>query len=206
MKKLNYLLIILITLIYNSSVYSQTKEVEDYYNEICSKSEWNGGVIPAKYKKPIKIYVGGDKNPELILELNKIIYELNNLIEPIKITITEDKSDYNILVYFGSPNGYMDYIKDYSDSETLESNWGMFSFYRSGYDNSEILFSEVFVNTIDTRNSKQQKHLLREELTQSLGFPNDSYKYEESIFQQRWTEVTEYSEIDKEIIKMHYRL
>ena len=60
------------------------------------------------------------------------------------------------------------------------------------------------MNTIDTRNKVQQKHLLREELTQALGFPNDSYKYEDSIFQQRWTEVTEYSILDKEIIRLHY--
>jgi hypothetical protein len=49
-----------------------------------------------------------------------------------------------------------------------------------------------------------QKHLLREELTQSLGLFNDSYKYENSIFQQRWTETTEYAPIDRVLIDMLY--
>jgi hypothetical protein len=49
-----------------------------------------------------------------------------------------------------------------------------------------------------------QKHLLREELTQSLGLFNDSYKYENSIFQQRWTTTTEYADIDKKIIQILY--
>ncbi len=100
----------------------------------------------------------------------------------------------------------MDFIKDYSDSERLKNNWGLFAFYRSSYDRSEIISSEVFVNTIETKNTTQQKHLLREELTQSIGFPNDSYRYKNSIFQQKWTEVTKYSELDKKIIKMHYTL
>ena len=51
----------------------------------------------------------------------------------------------------------------------------------------------------------KKKHLLREELTQSLGFFNDSWLYPESIFYQGWTDVTEYSEMDKEIIKMLYK-
>jgi hypothetical protein len=206
MKKLNYLFIILLTTFFSCNIFSQNESIKEYYYEICSKTEWSGELTPTKYKKDIKILVGGVKTNVLISELNKIVSELNGLIQPINISITEDRNDYNILVYFGSPNNYMEYIKDYSDSEILKTNWGLFALYPSGYDKSEILFSEVFVNTTDTRNSKQQKHLLREELTQSIGFPNDSYRYEESIFQQKWTEVTEYSKIDKEIIKMHYNL
>jgi hypothetical protein len=202
MKNLITLLSLLVSLI----SYSQTEVVEEYYYEICSKTEWSGKLTPTKYKKDVKILVGGDKTNVLISELNKIVSELNDLIEPINISVTEDRNDYNILVYFGSPNNYMEYIKDYSDSEILKTNWGLFALYPSSNDKSEILFSEVFINTINTRNVKQQKHLLREELTQSIGFPNDSYRYEKSIFQQKWTEVTEYSEIDKKIIKMHYNL
>lgn len=190
--------------ILRSGIVNCQDTINDYYKEICFKTEWSGDINPARYEKDVKIFVDGDKRPELIIELKKIVFELNDLIAPINVSITNDINDYNVLVYFGSPNNYMEYIKDYSDSEILKSNWGMFAFYPSSYDKSEIKFSEVFVNTINTRNSKQQKHLLREELTQSLGFPNDSYKYDESIFQQRWSEVTEFSNLDKEIIRLHY--
>mgnify|MGYP003153623486 FL=1 len=38
-----------------------------------------------------------------------------------------------------------------------------------------------------------------------LGFSHDSYKYPNSIFQEsKYFPVTQYSEIDKEIIKMLY--
>ena len=49
-----------------------------------------------------------------------------------------------------------------------------------------------------------QKHLLREELTQSLGLANDSYLFDDSIFQQSWTNVTKYSQMDKDIIRLLY--
>ena len=49
-----------------------------------------------------------------------------------------------------------------------------------------------------------QKHLLREELTQSLGLARDSSWYLESIFQSEWTTTNSYSDIDKELIRLLY--
>jgi len=69
---------------------------------------------------------------------------------------------------------------------------------------NQIDMSLAFVDTERTSNNSQRKHILREEITQSLGFGNDSYRYPESIFYQGWTEVHEYSDIDKEVIKMFY--
>ena len=62
----------------------------------------------------------------------------------------------------------------------------------------------MYVDIERTSTNDGQKHLLREELTQSLGLCNDSYDYPESIFYQGWTETTEYAEIDKELIQMLY--
>ena len=50
----------------------------------------------------------------------------------------------------------------------------------------------------------EKKHLLREEVTQSLGLFNDSWSYSNSIFYQGWTEVTEFSDLDKKIISKLY--
>ena len=62
----------------------------------------------------------------------------------------------------------------------------------------------MYVDTERCTSIDAQKHLLREELTQSLGLFNDSDKYPNSIFQQAWTETTEYSEIDIKMIHMLY--
>ena len=53
-------------------------------------------------------------------------------------------------------------------------------------------------------NSVEQRHLLREELTQSLGLAKDSPLYEQSIFQSRFTETNEYADIDKDLIRLLY--
>ena len=62
----------------------------------------------------------------------------------------------------------------------------------------------MYIDVVRCTDLQGQKHLLREELTQSLGLKNDSYKYENSIFQQKWTEVTEYAPIDIKVIEMLY--
>ena len=50
-----------------------------------------------------------------------------------------------------------------------------------------------------------RRHLLREELTQSLGLMNDSNQYPESIFYAPWTDVTVFADIDRMLISMLYR-
>ena len=62
-----------------------------------------------------------------------------------------------------------------------------------------------FVDMIKTGNDTQtQKSILREEITQSLGLCNDSWKYPNSIFYQGSSTNTEFSDLDKEIIQMLY--
>ena len=50
----------------------------------------------------------------------------------------------------------------------------------------------------------EQKHLLREELTQSLGLARDSDRYVNSIFQSSWTQTLRYSDLDKDLIRLLY--
>ena len=203
MKKLITLLLVLVSL----NTYSQsTKDIKEYYKEICYNSEWNGKTPPKRFYNDVKIYVGGEISDSLEIELHKVIKELNDLIIPINISVVKDSSESNVYLYCGSGKGFVnslnesDYLKKWR-LNTIEYNWGVFWIKRN---NETIVSSKIFIDTKRPRSLLQQKHLLREELTQSLGFSNDSYKYENSIFQQRWTEVTEFSQIDKEIIKLHY--
>ena len=53
-------------------------------------------------------------------------------------------------------------------------------------------------------NTIEQRHLLREELTQSLGLAKDSFKYPNSIFQSSWTQTLNYMEIDKDMIRYYH--
>lgn len=174
-------------------------EVEEYFNEVVANTEYNpSNHTISKWKKDVKIFVKGTKNKNLMIELDSIVSELNGLIDPIDIKIVRNESNANLVLFFGSPDGF---TKIYPNLKPyMEDNWGLFEIFGG----EEITSGRVFVDVVRNKSLQAQKHVLREELTQSLGFCNDSYSYPESIFYQDWTETNEYAQIDKEIIQMLY--
>lgn len=175
---------------------NHSKESNEYFNEIVLNEEFEGKMSSAfKWNKNMKIFVQGEKSSVLMAELYKIVTELNDIINPINIEVVENSKDANMFVYFGSANGFVNLHPDINSSR-LENNFGYFSV------NSQE--GKMYVDIYRTTDVDAQKHLLREELTQSLGLFNDSYKYPESIFYQGWTTTTEYAAIDRELIDMLY--
>ena len=181
----------------------QTKEfspeAKEYFNKVAYGSEFDGGNSSLKkWNQDINIYVVGDKRDYLMSELNDIVSELNGLISTININIVDNESDANFFILFGSQQDYNNY-----DSESIgytEHNQGLFI----AYGGENLTKATMYVDIERTSTIDGKKHLLREELTQSLGLCNDSYDYPESIFYQGWTETTEYADIDKELIQMLY--
>jgi hypothetical protein len=176
------------------------KEDRDYFNEIVLGREYessDSGMV-CKWTSDINILVKGEKPDYLIDELYRIVEELNDLIDPININIVNHRSDANYIILFGSQKEY-NRLAPRSIGDT-EDNWGMFII-NSG---ERIFRGTMYVDIYRCESIDGQKHLLREELTQSLGLTNDSYKYDNSIFQQRWTEATEFAPIDRRLIKMLY--
>lgn len=199
------ILVVFISIIFfsNSSISQiDSNEVNAYFNEIALKDEFSGEVLsnPIKWTSDIRIYVKGEKKQYLILELSKIISELNDLIEYINISIVSDSTQSNMPIFFGSMEEYniiFPYSRKYSNQLGLGSLWT---------NNNQIYFAKIFVDTKNHLSISEEKHVLREELTQCLGLPNDSWKYPNSIFYQGWTSITEYSDIDKLLIKKLYHL
>lgn len=186
----------------NPELTDYENEVIDYFMKIALGFEFSDDdtLITRKWTDDMKIYVDGEPTPELMQELKEIKDEINQLSsDGFQIEITEDLNSANFYLFFGSSQ---DYTKIYPRLESyVSANWGLFSLKIN--DEYEIKEGTMYVDT-ERANSIEQKHLLREELTQSLGLGNDSYKYESSIFQQDWTIVTEYAEIDKELIGLLY--
>lgn len=181
----------------------QTKEfspeTKEYFNKVAYGSEFDGGVTSLKkWNQDVKIYVVGDKRDYLMSELKDIVSELNGLISTIDITIVSNQSDANLVVLFGSAQDYNEF--DSGSVGYTDDNYGLFI----AYGGEELTFATMYVDVNRTSTHEGQMHLLREELTQSLGLCNDSYDYPESIFYQGWTETTEYTDIDKELIQMLY--
>ena len=175
------ILVVFISIIFfsNSSISQiDSNEVNAYFNEIALKDEFSGEVLsnPIKWTSDIRIYVKGEKKQYLILELSKIISELNDLIEYINISIVSDSTQSNMPIFFGSMEEYniiFPYSRKYSNQLGLGSLWT---------NNNEIYFAKIFVDTKNHLSISEEKHVLREELTQCLGLPNYSWKYPNSIF------------------------
>lgn len=175
-------------------VYSE--EAKEYFKEIALKTEFEGDRKSTfVWKTDMKIFVDGQKPEYLISELKKIIAELNSIIDPINIKIVSNKSESNYVVYFGSHTNFKTKYK-VAFPQRLENNWGYFEVSTNS--------GKMYVDLNRNSDEESHKHLLREELTQSLGLFNDSWSYPESIFYQGWTTTTEFAPIDRELIDMLY--
>lgn len=177
------------------------KKVLQYFIEVAFGSEFGSGdKVIKKWNKNMNIYLLGTKVGYLEEELDKIIQELNSLIGQKKLKVVEKKSDSNFTIFFGSAKDYVKTVEK-SAGPYVANNWGLFWIYYNA--NNEITNGSLYVD-ITRANKVECRHLLREELTQSLGLMNDSLRYSDSIFYQKWTKTTQYAPIDKELIKLLY--
>lgn len=177
------------------------QRVIEYFGEVALGFEFGGATeVTRKWVGDMKIFVGGEQKPALLSELQGIINEINTLAtDGFSISMVTDSLDMNYYIYFGSG---ADYASIYpSQSGLVAGNWGLFSVY---WDASEQIYKgNMYVDT-ERANDLEERHLLREELTQSLGLAKDSERYDDSIFQTDWTTTTTFSDIDKDLIRLLY--
>lgn len=179
----------------------QPPETCYYFNKIARYSEkrplQEGPVY--KWENDIHIFIHGAPSKANKKELVKVIVELNRLIFPIKIKLVQNKTLANAFLFFGS-------IAEYNESSLTEVKLmnSYFGHFHIKTYKQEIQESHIFINTQKSSN-KRQNHIIREELTQSLGLINDSYDYPNSIFFQGYSEVHRFSELDEKLIKLLYQ-
>ena len=176
-------------------------EVISYFKDIALGFEYGtSSEITRKWCSDLKIFVGGDITNDLNVELNNIVNEIRSLVtDNFSIQIVNDSSQSNYYIFFGSGDEYSKIFP--SQANYVDSNWGLFSIW---WDESNCLNRGNMYVDIYRANNIGQKHLLREELTQSLGLGKDSSKYPNSIFQSSWTQTLNYLEIDKDVIRLLY--
>lgn len=176
------------------------EETIEYFKEIALGFEFgNSTEITRRWETEMKIYVGGELKPVLMDELKNIIEEINKLSGSGFSIALSDSVSSNYYLFLGSGAEYGRLFP--SSLSQINTNYGLFNI--SWDANSNIYKGRMYVDIFKT-SEQTQRHLTREELTQSLGLGKDSYKYRESIFQQDWTLVTAYAKIDKELIRLLY--
>ncbi len=172
-----------------------------YFNEIALGFEFGSyPEITRKWKVPMKIFVGGDPSSALKQEFDRVKNEINSLVtDGFEMIEVQDSLEANFYLFLGSGNDYAGHFP--YQSQYISSNWGLF--YIIFNQRAELIGGHMYVDT-KRADDVAQRHLLREELTQSLGLAKDSYRYPNSIFQQDWTTTNDYIDIDRELIRLLY--
>jgi len=169
----------------------------NYYNEIAGRSEYgDSNATFCKWKNNVKIYFDFENSDSIKKYSEEVIKDLNDLIDPITISITNKKSEANLLVYFGN---FSDYKKRYN---VVMKEGNFLGFACTNTYNHTIYSGYVFIN--EKLQGNRLKSVIREEITQSFGLANDSWEYPDSIFFQGANSQVKFSELDKVIIKLHY--
>ena len=126
--------------------------------------------------------------------LGQVFSELSGLVGSLELKLVQDNP--NVEIHFEPESKFPSILPDYVPGDS--------GFIWAWWRSSEIYKATVLIASDDALPQKARSHLIREELTQALGFLQDSYSYPDSIFYQDWSMVTEYSDMDREIIRMLY--
>jgi len=179
-----------------SATYTQAEI--DYFLEIAMGPEFPKSSSESKIRKwqgDINIQYSGAPTSADLATLNSIISEVNDLTNGgIHLQLVNHNP--NITIHFAPLSQFAQLEPGYQPG-----NYGYF--WDRWDENNTLNHANVLVTTTKVT-QKERSHLIREELTQSLGLMQDSYKYPDSMFYQPWTDPTEYSAMDRVLIRMLY--
>ena len=154
-----------------------TSDQIDYFLEIALGAEFgDASLVVKKWVSDIRIKVLGSPTKEDRMTLNHVIEEINAIIGRTQLKI--DEQNPNVEIYFVPESDFRKHEPNY-----VPTNFGFFWVWWNA--SFEIIRSRIMIST-DRITPKERSHLIREELTQSLGLMNDSWAYKESIFYQGW--------------------
>jgi len=197
--------VVIISFFIGSTLLGRTQtqqEIQDYFNEVAYGSDELSGPQTqkiTKWEKDIIMYIEGYYTTQDIINIKNIVAELNGIQNRVKITITKTKSAANSIVYFGDFKTFdKKYLNNTAGDISCNGYCGIF-----GPVNSTIIESvKIFIRS--QCSTGDRKHAIIEEITQSLGLANDSWKYPESIFYEGYSTTQQLSKLDRELIKMLY--
>ena len=173
-----------------------TQEEINYFTEIALGAEFGDSVpVIKKWNDDIRIKIEGQPTEADLFAINEIVSDLNDIVDELKIIIVTKNE--NIVITFSPESNFSDIEPNY-----VPTNYGFF--WALWHDDNYIIYNASILVSSAEISQAERSHLIREELTQSLGLMNDSNNYEDSIFYQEWTDVEDYSDIDKAVIRLIY--
>jgi ribulose bisphosphate carboxylase small subunit len=174
-----------------------TQEQINYFMEIAMGAEYNQESTPKvhKWSGDVNIQVFGKPTQADLATLQSVMREINALASgAIRLQLVDRNP--NLTIHFAPESQFNRLEPAY-----VPVNYG---FFVTRWDNKGIInYANILVASTGIT-QKERSHLIREELTQSLGLMRDSYRYSDSMFYQAWTDLTRFSDLDKSLIQMLY--
>ena len=178
----------------------------EYFLEIglCTEFQENCDPKVRKWESGIIVAIHGSYTDEDYQEVQKIMSELQQLTG-LAFTLANNSNLPNMNIYFTTQEGFTQCHPKYDEMVRREGlQRGLFTF-DTNNDNDGNIIIRANICIDQSMPLITRHHLLREEMTQSLGIGNDSTRYPGSIFQQNWdSKPRAYTEIDKEVIQILY--
>lgn len=155
---------------------------------------WMFGQHPLSPLPNAQIEILGDTTEEDLKTIEVVVQELRAMgATGLQLV----PSGGNVQIHFADPAQF----------SRIEPNYkaGNLGFFSHDGDRGKVLITSASttLNGKPTITQQERSHLIREELTQLItGLGKDSEQYPDSIFYQQWTDTTQYSELDKAVIRM----
>jgi len=176
-----------------------TQEEIAYFKEIALQVEYGSGMHQIhKWVEELKIKVIGAPTTEDLEALESTMENLNALSENLHMRHARKDEAANMEIYFIPHSEFL--TKGYVEESVLKNNWGLGVIWWNRF--GEINRAVILIAT-DRTNSTERAHLIREELTQSLGLLNDSWEDSESLFYQGWG-TQNYTVRDEKVVQLLY--
>ena len=147
-----------------------------------------------KWVSDITIRVQGYPTNEDIETVSSVITQLNDLTQTIDISLVEKGG--NIQLYFIPENQFVQILPSY-----IPTNWGFFWVL---WDSKGNIYRSTILIDSSRISQRARNHLIKEEITQSLGLMKDSDEYINSIFYQKYTYTQSLSTLDTDLVELLY--
>ena len=172
-----------------------SEEELDFFGEVAFGAEYGSDTgRVTKWTHDVHIAVHGEPTAEDLATLEAVVSDLGAIIDTIEIEIVDSGQDVDL--HF-APESEFDSI----EPNYVPGNLGFFWVWWDGERN--ITRASVLISTTGVTQA-ERNHLIREEITQSMGLMRDSSSYPDSIFHSAWTQVQEYSQLDEAAIELLY--
>jgi hypothetical protein len=149
----------------------------------------------SKWTIDIRVLINGQTTARDLATFKTVIQELDELIEPISVTRAWTVDEANVTVRLVPRESFAEFAP--IPDELGIARYALFSVV-------EGVTVEAWILVDSGTSDGDRQDTIREEITQIIGLPHDSWEYPDSTFYQGGNKALDFTELDKAVIRLLY--